>query len=458
MNKLQLKRVLTLRTVVATSAGLTLASSSFIAAVQVAGFLLGDTAWIAILVGGVFCFLAAACFSELNGLLPTAAGIRLYFRRAFNDQVSLTISILYMLIVIIGVVGAESCVISSVLNEAFPAVPSYAWIVLMLLAVTGMNIRGVKITGIFQDVITYGLITSIIFFGLIALYKVNFQLNAPLAPGSASGIINAVAIGVFLFVGFEWVTPLAEEVTQIKQISRGMMIALGILSVAYALFTVGMTAVLPKETLVHSASPQVVFARAVLGDAGVLWMTTVSLAATITTFNAGMISVSRFMYASAREHVLPAVFKKVSIRFFTPWAAIVTLFFIGLVVAGVTLFTQRYVMLVELAAAMESIVYALTGLAVISLRRRLPDQPRPYLIKGGYLVPALTTIVFTILAAAVFTSNLWVLIYMAVAFLICLVYVNTTVPYLRKKYQAGKPAAKRRRPVRTAKEVEGKYE
>ncbi|KUK81542.1 MAG: Amino acid transporter, partial [Pelotomaculum thermopropionicum] len=237
-----------MRTVVATSAGLTLASSSFIAAVQVAGFLLGDTAWIAILVGGVLCFLTAACFSELNGLMPTANGLRLYFKRAFNDQVSLTVSILYMLIVIIGVVGAESYVISSVLNEAFPAVPPYFWIILMLLAVTAMNIRGVKIAGVFQDVITYGLMTSIILFGLIALYKVNFQLDAPLTPGSAPGVINAVAIGVFLFVGFEWVTPLAEEVTQIKQISRGMMIALGILSVAYALFTVGMTAVLPKET------------------------------------------------------------------------------------------------------------------------------------------------------------------------------------------------------------------
>lgn len=442
-----------MRTVVATSAGLTLASSSFIAAVQVAGYVLGDTAWIAILVGGVLCFLAAACFSELNGLLPTAAGIRLYFRRAFNDHVSLIISILYMLIVIIGVVGAESYVISSVLNEAFPAVPPYAWIVLMLLVVTGMNIRGIKIAGIFQDVITYGLMTSIVLFGLIALHKVNFHLDSPLAPGSASGIINAVAIGVFLFVGFEWVTPLAEEVTQVKQISRGMMIALGILSVAYAVFTVAMTAVLPKEVLMNSASPQVVFARAVLGEAGMLWMMIVSLAATVTTFNAGLISVSRFMYASAREHVLPAIFKKVSMRYFTPWVAIVTLFLIGLAVAGVTLVTHRYVMLVELAAAMESIVYALAGLAVISLRRRMPGQPRPYLIRGGYLVPIITTVVFGILAAAVFVSNPWVLLNMAIAFLVCLVYVNTAVPYLKKKHEARKPAARRRRPVRTAKEA-----
>ncbi|MCL6634885.1 MAG: APC family permease, partial [Peptococcaceae bacterium] len=259
----------------------------------------------------------------------------------------------------------------------------------------------------------------------------------------------------FLFVGFEWVTPLAEEVTQVKQISRGMMIALGILSVAYALFTVAMTAVVPKDVLAASAAPQMAFARAALGEAGAAWMLAISLAASITTFNAGMISVSRFMYASAREHVLPAVFSRVSMRFFTPWAAIVTLFFIGLAVAGVTLLTHRYLVLVELAAAMESIVYAMVGLAVISLRRRMPVAPRPYLIKGGYLVPAATTAVFTVLAAAVFAADVRVLGDMAAAFLACLIYVNTAVPYLKKKYEARRPAA-RRRPVRSTGEVEGK--
>jgi amino acid transporter len=188
VNSLQFKKVLTLRTVVATSAGLTLASSSFVAAVSVANFVLGDTAWIAILTGGFLCFLAAFCFSELNGLLPSAAGIRLYFSRAFNDRVSLTVSILYMLVVIVGVVGAESYVLSTVLSGVIPAVPPYAWIVLMLLLVTGMNIRGIKIAGLFQDVITYGLMFSILAFGLIALYKVNFQLSAPLSPGGATGI------------------------------------------------------------------------------------------------------------------------------------------------------------------------------------------------------------------------------------------------------------------------------
>ena len=175
----------------------------------------------------------------------------------------------------------------------------------MLLLVTVMNLRGVKMAGVVQDVVTYGLIAVLVFIGVFALYKVGFKLNAPLAPGGAVGMINAVALGVFLFVGFEWVTPLAEEVTQAKQIYKGMMIALGILSVVYAVFTTAMTAVVPKEVLLASPVPQLVFARTVLGGFGASLMIVMILAASMKTFNAGIISVSRFMYASAREHVLP---------------------------------------------------------------------------------------------------------------------------------------------------------
>jgi amino acid transporter len=92
-----------------------------------------------------------------------------------------------MLIVVVGVVGVESYIISRVLNEAVPFIPPYVWIVVMLLLVTVMNLRGLKMAGVFQDVVTYGLIAVIVFIGLFALYKAGFKLNAPLSPGALWG-------------------------------------------------------------------------------------------------------------------------------------------------------------------------------------------------------------------------------------------------------------------------------
>lgn len=456
---MQLKKVLTLRTVVATSAGLTLASSSFVAAVQVAGFLAGDSAWLAILTGGILCLIAAACFSELNGMLPSAAGIRLYFSRAFNDNIALTISLFYMAVVL-GVVGAESYVLANILNQVLPAVSPLLWIVAMFVIVCGMNIRGIKMAGNFQDIITYGLIASLVVMALVALVKLDFQLTTPVAPGGATALINAVAVGVFLFVGFEWVTPLAEEVTNIRLISRGMLVAVGLLSITYALFTVAMTASVPRELLVNSPTPHLVFAQTVFGGAGLAWMVGVSLASSITTFNAGLISVSRFIYASAREHVLPKLFSKISMRYFTPWVAIVTVFVAGTTISILVLLTKRYLVLVNMAAAMESVVYAFAGLAVIALRRKMPEAERPYRVWGGILIPALAVIIFTVLAFAVLFTDPLVGLYLTVGIILCWLYVSKVVPQLKHKHQTQRRAAskRRRRPTAETKETVAQLE
>lgn len=445
MNKLAaLKKVLTLRTVVATSAGLTLSSSTFVAAVQVAGFLAGDAAWLAILTGGLLCMMAALCFGELNGMIPSAAGIRLYFGRAFNDQVAITVSMLYM-VVIIGVIGAESYVLAQVLHEALPLVSPLVWIITMFTIVATMNVLGISIAGWFQDIITYGLIISLAALAAIGLYFADFQLNAPLATGGTTAFINAVAVGVFLFVGFEWVTPLAEEVTKSRLISRGMLLAIGILSVIYSFFTVAMTTTVPREILVGSPVPQLIYTRTLFGDAGVYLMVLITLAASITTFNAGLIGVSRFMYASAREHVLPSIFSKVSMRFFTPWVAVVTIFMIGVIISVITLFTHQYLTLVNMAAAMECIIYVLAGLSVIALRRKMPDANRPYRISGGYIIPGACAVVFSLLALAIFTTFPRVFIYTGAGLVLCVIYVSTVVPRLKEKHRRARSTARRRR-------------
>lgn len=441
-----LKKVLTLRTVVATSAGLTLSSSTFVAAVQVAGFLTGDTAWLAILTGGLLCITAALCFSELNGLLPSAAGIRLYFSRAINDQFAIVVSILYMA-VILGVIGAESYVLSEILHEAFPLVPPMVWILVMFSVVTGMNIIGIKIAGWFQDAITYGMILSLTVLAFLALAKLDFHLANPLATGGTTNLVNAVAVGVFLFVGFEWVTPLAEEVTHSKLISRGMLLAVGILSITYALFTTAMTALVPRELLVNSPIPHLVFARTLLGDIGVPIMLVLTLAASITTFNAGLISISRFVYASAREHILPSVFSKVSIRFFTPWVAVIGIFILGVAISTIVLVTQRYLTLVNMAAAAECIIYVLAGISVILLRKKMPDAKRAYRVRGNYIIPVTCAVVFSVLAIAIFVTFPLVFIYLALGVVLSSLYVSRVVPVLKRRHQQKKAVARRRRPV-----------
>ncbi len=72
-----LRRVLPFRSVVSTSTGLAYAAISLLACVQLAAFLAGDSAWIALLIAGVLAVLAALVAHLVNAggpriLWPTA--------------------------------------------------------------------------------------------------------------------------------------------------------------------------------------------------------------------------------------------------------------------------------------------------------------------------------------------------------------------------------------------------
>ncbi|MBN1533435.1 MAG: APC family permease, partial [Spirochaetes bacterium] len=153
----QLKKVLKLRTVISTSAGMAIATSCYLAGLQVATIVVGELAWISILVAGCLCLLSALCFSELTSLYPTAAGIKLFIQNAFNERLSIIIGMFYVILGI-SMVGAESYLLSSVLTETTRIISPYydrfIWMLFFIMLVGLINFRGIFITGLFQDILT----------------------------------------------------------------------------------------------------------------------------------------------------------------------------------------------------------------------------------------------------------------------------------------------------------------
>ncbi|MDQ2731338.1 MAG: APC family permease [Armatimonadota bacterium] len=453
-----LRRSLGLRTVISTSAGLTFASSTFLVVVQVAHDLVGDAAWIPILIAGLLCCLAAAAFSELNGMYPSAAGISLYIRRAFGVRAALLTSLTYVSVITV-VVGTEAYVLSHVLTEAIPAIKPPVWILLMLTVASAANLYNLRVAGRLQDVVTYSVICSIVTMSLIALSHVQFHVPAPLHTGGAMPVFNAVGLAVFLFVGFEWVTPLADEVKQPRSIPIGMFIALALLVTVYSLLSVSMFAYPSLRgplfgTEAHrEAIPHVIFAKAALGDAGRWCMIITSLFMSLTTFNAGLMGVSRLIYSLAQDHALPSRLRQLSARFGTPSAAVLAVYVIALVVSFAVYFTQRYIILVNLAAATESFIYAFAAASVVALRLKESDKVRPYRMWGGLALPILTAIVFTAVGLGVFaaaSSEYWGAAVLLVMFIAgWAVYIHLVVMPRRARMEA-EAAAKRgsRRPSR----------
>src|SRR4051794_6611362 len=145
-----LKKQVGLRTVISTGAGLALASISYVSLIEMSDHVSGHAGWLALFVAGVICYLSSLCFAELGGMFPSAAGIKLFIEKAFGESSALILATLYIATTL-SIVGAETFILGNVLSYGFPGVPVFFWIILFLFSICLINVRGVKLTGAFQD-------------------------------------------------------------------------------------------------------------------------------------------------------------------------------------------------------------------------------------------------------------------------------------------------------------------
>jgi amino acid transporter len=183
-----------------------------------------------------------------------------------------------------------------------------------------------------------------------------------------------------------------------------------------------------------------------------------SILASVTSFNSGLLNTSRFAYAMSRDNVLPSAFSKLHPDYATPWVSILGLMVFALLVSLLILVTGKYLFIIVMAAALECFIYVVMAVCVIKLRRSMPDNPRDFKVPGGYVIPVITIIVFAGLligilvdksrdyAGKVLFANYWVAVVMAAFFALCALYTIFVVPVFKKKAEAKAATRVKRRP------------
>jgi amino acid transporter len=372
------------------------------------------------------------------------------------------------------------------------AIPPWAWGGTFLILVLGLNLRGIKIAGTFQDVLAYTMFAFLIGSSIYAMAISKTPVQTPMMPGSPAKFVEAVAVGVFLYVGFEWVTPLAEEVTDQRLIARGLFLTVGLLFVTYALFNAALTmtmapaiqaeptnpayaelidravakgALAPdldraaltynqaKQAFGTTAVPHVFLYRRLFGTAGIVVIIIMSLLASITSFNAGTITASRYMYALARDGSLPKIFSRVSINYATPYMALIALSAMCLTISATVFVSEHfqpesYEVFIYLGAFVECMIYTVMACSVMALRRRRPDEARPFRVPGGDLIPAIVVVFFSLLMISIVVERPVVGVIVAIGACASTYYGWKVVPRLRAKARAAQKTRARRRPGR----------
>lgn len=455
-----LRRSVGTATATATSAGLAFAAIDYLGVVSVLAYASGAAATLAIAIGFLLVLLVAGVFAELNGLFPTAAGIRLYLGRALGTRTALTVTFTYMSTVVL-VISADAFLISEAIRHVLhePLALAYVWIVVLLALALASNLRGVRLAGWVQTVVTYTVLTGTTVLCVIALTKGGRPLGHPLnlfGKGSFSGV-QAVAFALFLYAAFEWVTTTAEEARRPNVITRALFIAPVLIWLVSTLFSLALTSQVPFPVLHHSAYPQLLLGRAALGAAGEAWMLGLTVLTAVNTFNGGFLVASRFIYAAAREGNLPRRFAELNLNA-VPWLPVTVLAGVSAVVAALVLATGEWLLLVAVGAAIEAGVYALASLSLLILRRR-EQRERPFRLVAGRPLALLGAAVFSVLFVTTGLSDpkdanrfspAPLLIIAGLAALAA-AYVHFAVPRLRAA-AAARAAARgpRRRPRRPA--------
>ncbi len=427
-----LRRELGLRTVVSTSAGLAFAAVNFLAVVQVATYTGAESLWVAIVTAAVLCLGAALLFSELAARYPTAAGLRLWLRRGISDNFSLGFTLVYIVAILL-VVAADAFVLGSVVHAGLPGVPGVVWVVVALGVIFLVNLRGVRMAGRLQDLTTYALLAGLFGLSLFSLARHGLHPGRLWPPtGGGAGVAQGIAEGIFIFVGFEWVTPLAEEVRTATALPPGMLVAVALLAVVFGTFGLALTALGHAHALTASTAPQLVVGRAALGAFGFWAMLVITAVTAITTFNGAFVSGSRLLYALSRERVLQPAFAHLNERM-VPDRALMALSASALVLALAVAITGRYQYLINMGAAIESAMYAAAALALLGLRRREPDAKPFFMAPGGTVLPVVVGVIFLLLAVIAATLGWpWGLIVLAVIALASAYHVYRVAPGLRR--------------------------
>ncbi len=278
----------------------------------------------------------------------------------------------------------------------------------VLLFLAGVNYMGVRAGGNVQVAVTalkVAMIAGVIAAGLFSSHatSANFHTSITPTPGGIAGFFAALVSVLWAYDGWNNAGMIGSE---IERPERNLPLGLiaGVLAVMaiYLLTNVAYCFILSAPEIASEASRTsgvaAVMMRQVMGAPGAAMVSIAAMISIFAAMNGSILSGSRVPYAMARDGYFFKPLAKVHPKHRTPGASILVL---G-IWSSIILLTGRYDELATLVIFPSWILYGMTALGVIVLRRKRPDLARPYRVIGYPVVPVL----FVFVAAALLYNTL----------------------------------------------------
>jgi basic amino acid/polyamine antiporter, APA family len=397
---------------------------------------------------GVMTITGALCCAELAAMLPRAGGQYVFLREAYGPTTGFVFGWSMLLVIQTGTIAAVAVAFANFVGVIAPVVSSTRYLiapialsdryaislstqqavaVIMILLLTVINIGGLGMARRIQQLFTVAKTIALI--GLIVAglalgandraaamtsdwwdaTKNGWSAATAMPALRATGLLAVVmllgrAMVGPLFAQSAWnnVTFAAGEVREPgRNLPRALLIGCAVVVVLYLLANLAYVVTLPLEAIQRAPQNRVATAvmESLFGAPGAVIMAIAIMIATFGANNGLILAGARVSYAMARDGLFFAPIGQLN-RAGVPqaallvqgiWAALLTLPRTRAVdvATGAVTYGNVYTQLLEYIIPADLVLYGLMVFAVVVLRRRMADAPRPYRTWGYPVTPAI---------------------------------------------------------------------
>jgi APA family basic amino acid/polyamine antiporter len=375
--------------------------------------------------GGVITVFGALSFGELAGMFPRAGGQFIYLKEAYGDLAGFLFGWTFFWVIMGGGVAALAVGFTEYLGYSFPGLSNQSVIlsfslggvayslsagqiiafglILLLSAVNYFGVRsGLLVQNLFT-VLRVGCLGMLLVFGWLVGKKAG--LPHPGAVLDFSGGLPLKSFGLALFAalwtydGWYSVNCTAEEIKKPRTtIPLSLLLGTLAITVIYLLMNLLYLVAVPIEKMSGVARIGELAATAMFGPRAASFIAAAILASIFGCLSATILYGPRVYYAMAEAGLFFRGMSRVHPRYHVPSRAIVG----QAVWSALLCLSGTYQGLFEYVIFALVLFFAATGAAVVALRSKRPDLPRPYRAWGYPVVP----LIFVAVNLTIFVNRL----------------------------------------------------
>ena len=403
----ELPRVLGFGDVIGILVGTVIGSGIFIVPATIASEVRSPALILSVwVVGGLLSFFGALAFSELGAMYPQAGGMYVYLREGYGRPVAFLFGWTLFLVIDSGAIATLSMAFASKYLPYFVPLGPIATkaVALAFIAfLVAVNYVGTRWGARLQNLLTAIKFIAIVtvcgaVFGFAKGDAGHFVLPpTEWSPSLVGSFGVALVASLWAYKGWEAATFSTGELRNPERnLPLGLFSGSVLVILLYVATNLAYLYVFPASRIATSTRIASDAMNAAVGAGGATFIAFIILFSITGAANGNVLTAPRVFFAMARDGVFFRSLARVHPRFLTPSVAILAT---G-AWAGILSLSGTFEQLATYVIFGQWIFFGLTVAAVIVLRKRSPDVPRPYRTWGYPVTP-----VIFILAALYISVN-----------------------------------------------------